>query len=123
MAVALNWRANVPEPKRGDVWFGDLDPTRGHEQAGRRPLLVVSDDLFNASRANLVVVLPLTTKHRGVPNHVEILPPEGGITRGSWIQCEAVRSISKERLATYLGNVTVETMENVELGLKKILRL
>ena len=47
---------------RGEIWMIDFDPTRGHEQAGRRPALVVSDDVFNAGPAGLVMVLPVTTK-------------------------------------------------------------
>ena len=52
----------------GEVWLADLGATRGHEQAGRRPVLVFSIDDFNSGPANLVVVLPLTSKFRGVPN-------------------------------------------------------
>jgi len=46
-----------PAPARGDIWLADLNPVRSHEQAGRRPVLVVSVDLFNQSRADLVVVV------------------------------------------------------------------
>src|SRR6185295_5268066 len=51
---------------RGEVWLADLDPTRGHEQAGRRPVLIVSDDVFNAGAAELVVVLPMTSTLRPI---------------------------------------------------------
>ena len=70
-------------PGRGEVWLTDLNPTRGHEQAGRRPVLVVSDDLFNRGPAGLVIVLPMTSTLRGVPSHVPIDPPEGGLERRS----------------------------------------
>lgn len=53
-----------PPPARGDIWLADLNPVRGHEQAGRRPVLVVSVDLFNQGRADLVVVLPVTSTIR-----------------------------------------------------------
>jgi len=46
----------VKSPGRGEVWLADLDPTRGHEQAGRRPVLVVSDDIFNRGPADLVII-------------------------------------------------------------------
>ena len=54
----------------------DLDPTR--EQAGKRPALVISTNGFNKSRADLVVVVPITSKDKGIPWHVPLQPPEGG---------------------------------------------
>jgi len=55
-----------------------LDPTRGHEQAGTRPGLIVSTDYFNSGSAGLVLLVPLTTTRTGIPLHVEVIPPEGG---------------------------------------------
>ena len=78
-----------PTPKRGEVWVADLDPVRGHEQAGRRPVLIVSVDSFNAGPAQLVYVVPLTRTDRGVPLHVAIAPPEGGLRAPSVILCDA----------------------------------
>jgi mRNA interferase MazF len=59
---------------------------------------VVSVDAFNAGPAELVVVLPLTSKAKGIPFHIEIQPPEGGLKQVSYVKCEDVRSISRERL-------------------------
>ena len=56
-----------PDPSRGAVWLVDLNPTKGHEQAGIRPGLVVSNDIFNHGPAGLVVLLPLTTRDRQIP--------------------------------------------------------
>ena len=89
---------SVSATTRGEVWLASLDPTRGHEQAGRRPVVIVSDDLFNRSPAGLVIVLPMTTRLRAVRSHVVLEPPEGGLKSTSVIQCEAVRSIAVERL-------------------------
>jgi mRNA interferase MazF len=88
----------MAEPVRGEVWLVDLNPVRGHEQAGKRPGLIVSVDLFNQGPAGLVVILPITTKAKGIPFHVEIKTSECGLTQQSFIQCEDVRSIAKERL-------------------------
>ena len=60
----------VSAPARGEVWLADLNPVRGHEQAGRRPVLVVSEDLFNRGPAGLAIVLPMTSTLRGIPSHV-----------------------------------------------------
>lgn len=56
----------MSQPLRGEVWLATLDPTVGREQAGTRPALIVSDDLFNQSHAELVVVLPITSKSKNV---------------------------------------------------------
>ena len=69
----------MPAPLRGEVWMADLDPTRGHEQAGKRPCLVVSADVFNTGPAGLAIALPLTTKAKAIRSHVEVAPPEGGV--------------------------------------------
>ena len=101
-------------PNRGEIWWADLDPTRGHEQGGRRPVLVVSTTYFNHGPADLILVLPLTRTDRGIPIHVPIQPPEGGISARSFILCDALRSISKERLGERpLGSVSARTIQRV----------
>jgi mRNA interferase MazF len=113
----------VNPPARGEVWLAELSPTRGHEQSGRRPVLVVSEDLFNRGPAGLVIVLPLTSKWRGVPSHVPLDPPEGGVEHRSAVLCEAVRSVSAERLTVRRGVVERRTMAAVEDRLRILLRL
>jgi len=113
----------VSAPARGEVWLADLNPTRGHEQAGRRPVLVVSEDLFNRGPAGLVIVLPMTSTVRGVPSHVPVAPPEGGVKNRSAILCEGVRSVSVERLVTRWGAIDRQTMAVVEDRLRILLRL
>lgn len=88
---------------RGEIWLADLNPSRGHEQAGKRPCLIISVDLFNQGAAGLVVVLPITSKEKGIPFHVEIDPNDGGLKVKSFIKCEDVRSISVERQGSMLG--------------------
>lgn len=110
-------------PLRGEVWLADLDPTRGHEQAGQRPVLVLSEDLFNRGPAALVVVVPLTTRLRGIPSHVVVRPPEGGVRRSSALLCEAIRSISTARLVRRWGMVRPGTMGAVADVLRVLLRL
>ena len=110
-------------PSRGEVWLADLNPTRGHEQAGRRPVLVVSEDLFNRGPAGLVIVLPMTSTVRNVPSHVPVSPPEGGVKNRTSILCDGVRSVSVERLVTRWGAVGGQTMAAVEDRLRILLRL
>ena len=59
---------SLPKPSRGEIWFLNLDPTQGREQAGSRPaLVVISVDVFNHGPADLVVVLPVTSAAKGIP--------------------------------------------------------
>lgn len=114
----------APMPTRGEIWLADLNPTRGHEQAGRRPVLIVSADAFNHGRAGLVFVLPLTRSDRRIPIHIEIRPPEGGLTATSYILCDAIRSVSKERLANEpWGRVSRDTMAKLEDVLRVLMDL
>lgn len=113
----------MPQPSRGEIWLVDLNPARGREQAGRRPGLVMSVDPFNFGPAELVVLIPLTTKAKGIPFHVGPSPPEGGLDRQSFIMCEAVRFISKERLVRRLGRVSQATLAEVEDRLRILLDL
>jgi len=115
--------AGTPSAARGEIWLADLSPVRGHEQAGRRPVLVVSVDAFNQSRAELVVVIPITSTLRPIPFHIVVHPPEGGLTNPSALLCEAVRSISKDRLVTRRGSVLSATIAQVEDRLRVLMGL
>jgi mRNA interferase MazF len=112
-----------PSPSRGQIWYVNLNPTRGHEQAGQRPALVVSVDIFNHGPAGLVVVLPVTSVDKGIPLHVRVNPPEGGLTQRSFIKIEDVRSVSTERLRDLQGVVSASTMSLVEQRLRVLLQL
>ena len=113
-----------PTPRRGEVWLADLDPTRGHEQAGKRPVLVVSVNQFNAGPARLVYIAPLTRTNRGIPLHVAIAPPEGGLRASSVILCDVVRSISVDRLVEGpWGVISAATLTQVEDRLRRVLGL
>jgi len=113
----------MAEARRGEVWLVDLDPTRGREQAGRRPALVLSVDEFNLGPARLVIVAPVTSRRRAIPAHVPVDPPEGGLRQPSSILCDGVRSISSDRLVTRWGSLTPRSMAAVEDCLRILLGL
>src|SRR5262249_60158926 len=72
---------DMADPNRGEIWLADLGTGRGREQLGQRPVLIVSDDAFNAGPAGLVMVVPLTSKvakSKNIPAHIRADPPEGG---------------------------------------------
>src|SRR5579871_6027655 len=111
-------------PVRGEIWLIDFDPTRGHEQAGLRPALIVSDDRFNRGRSSLVFAIPLTATERGLPTHVPVGPPEGGVRVPSYIKCEDLRSVSTERLVDGpWGKVLAPTITAVEETLRWLMNL
>lgn len=101
------------EPSRGEVWLLSLDPSKGREQGGTRPGLVISTDSFNHGPADLVVLLPITSKRKGIPFHVAVTAPEGGLSIASFVKCEDVRSVSKQRLQRRLGRVSPATLAQV----------
>ena len=111
------------KPSRGEIWFLNLDPTQGREQAGSRPALVISVDAFNHGLADLVVVLPVTSVAKGIPFHVAVSPPEGGVRQPSFIKCEDIRSVSRSRMRERWGTVKPQTMAAVEDRLRILMGL
>lgn len=111
----------MTKPLRGEVWFVDLNPTKGHEQSGRRPGLVISDDIFNTGPAGLVVILPLTTKNKNIPLHERLDPSEGGLKEVSYVKCEDIRSVSQQRLLSRIGKVRCERLKAIEEKVKILL--
>jgi mRNA interferase MazF len=108
---------------RGEVWTVDLSPTKGHEQDLTRPAVVVSADGFNRSAAGLVMVLPLTRMQRGIPFHVDVRPPEGGVRSTSYVLCDQIRTVAKERLGARRGELAETTMNRIAERLRVLLDL
>jgi mRNA interferase MazF len=98
-------------------------PIGSEPAAHRRPAVVVSEDAFNQIGAGLVIVVPTTTRERGIPYHVKIGPGASGLRATSWAKAEGVRSVSKLRLVEYLGHVEEGALEQVELALLRLLGL
>ena len=113
----------MAQPSRGEVWMVDLNPIGGHEQGGRRLGLVISVDPFNQGSAGIVVMIHITPAARGIPFHVEVDPPEGGVRKRSFIKCEDLRSVSTERLWRRVGKVSPKTLMEVEDRLRILLNL
>jgi len=110
-------------PQRGEIWWADFSPTRGHEQRGHRPALVVSDTRFNESAAGLVLLCPLTTTERpGVPWHIEV-GDDAGLPERSFVMCEQVRSASRQRLSDRAGTAPSAVMDEVEDRLRVLMAL
>lgn len=110
-------------PRRGDVWLLDLGDPIGREQSGHRPAVVVSDDRMNDGSSGLVIVIPVTTAHRGLPSHIELDDPANGLDEPSHAKCEDVKSVSVDRMVTRFGTVGPVEMSRIESVLRILLRL
>jgi mRNA interferase MazF len=97
---------------RGHIWLVTLDPTVDNEQRGTRPCIVVSGDRFNALPIRLAIIVPLTSRQRGLPHHISVAD-DGGLERPSWAMCEAVRAVSVQRFGSMIGTATDETLSAI----------
>ena len=105
---------------RGDVRWAELDPVRGHEQAGRRPVLILSHDVFN-DRSGTVIALALTTQEprAGFPLTLESKAP--GLAKRSWIKISQIRTLSVGRLGARIARASEEELARALDGLNEIL--
>lgn len=111
-------------PARGEIWIAQLDPVRGHEQAGRLPVLILSTTRFSQGPAGLVTICPLTRTVRAWPSRILVDPPDGGVRDRSYVICEQVRTIAHERLTGGpLGIIAPTTMAQVEVVVRALLEL
>ncbi len=111
--------------QRGDVFEANLNPSKGSEQGGKRPVIVVSRDAINKS-SPVIVVIPCTdaaNKSRVYPSHVRLAVGAGGLTLESIAICEQVRAISKDRIETHLGTLSRADLARIEAALKITLDL
>ena len=106
---------------RGEIYWADLNPVRGHEQAGRRPVLVISQDLFN-ERSGTVIAMALTSQPQraGYPLSFEL--PSGAVPKKSWVKISQVRTLSTERLGSRIGKVSGAEIKEIVEGLFELLR-
>ncbi|MBI5526602.1 MAG: type II toxin-antitoxin system PemK/MazF family toxin [Deltaproteobacteria bacterium] len=104
---------------RGDIRWADLDPTRGHEQAGLRPVLILSQDVFN-ERSGTVIAVALTSKPQsaGFPLTLELRSP--GLPKQSWVKISQIRTLAVERIGTRIGRAATEDLLEVVEGLNEI---
>ena len=104
---------------RGELRWADLDPVRGREQAGLRPVLIVSQDIFN-ERSGTVIAMALTSQPQraGFPLTLELTSAR--LPKRSWVKVSQIRTLSVERLGKRLGRVTPEELEQVVEGLNEI---
>ena len=105
---------------RGEIRWADLSPTRGREQAGQRPVLVLSQDVFN-ERSGTVIAVALTSQlpRAGFPLTLEV--HSKGLPKRSWVKISQIRTLAVERIGKRLGCAAPEELVQVLEGLNEIL--
>ena len=105
---------------RGDIRWADLKPVRGHEQAGLRPVLILSQDIFN-ERSGTVIAVALTSQSQkaGFPLTLELKTAK--LPKRSWVKISQIRTLSVERIGKIIGRISPEELEQVVEGLNEII--
>jgi len=109
-------------PKRGEIWLVNWNSARGSEQAGRRPALVIQNDIGN-EKAPTTIIAAISSSVKAYPMNVRINPPEGGLDHPSIIKTSQILTISKERLETRLGRISEDSLDEVDRAIKLSLAL
>ena len=104
---------------RGEIRWADLNPTRGCEQAGLRPVLILSHDVFN-ERSGTVIAVALTgqPQRAGFPLTLELQSAE--LPKRSWVKINQVRTLAVERIGKRLGRASPEELAQIIDGLNEI---
>ena len=116
----------MSNPRRGELYWVNWNSGRGSEQTGHRPSLIISTNAANTNdRYGNVVVACLTSKGRDdIATHVPMNPSkQNGLPIKSWVKCEQILTISKERLGVQLGEIDSVLSARVDGTLKKVLAL
>ncbi len=105
--------------ERGDIYWADLEPTKGREQAGRRPVLVISHETFN-QHSGTVIAMAITSQlqRAGFPLTYPI-PSQQGL-KDSWVKISQIRTLSTERLSKKLTHLEEEEVNRIIEGLLDI---
>ena len=111
-----------PELAPGVIAWAALEPVRGREQGGHRPVLVIASEGYLDAVTTLVIVLPITTTDHGWPNHIRVEGPNG-LDQPSWIMTEQPRTLSRDRLTRVTGEISPDCLASVRLWLGDFLDL
>ena len=105
---------------RGQIRWADLNPVRGREQAGLRPVLILSEDIFN-ERSGTVIAMAITSQPQraGFPLTLEL--KSGILPKTSWVKISQIRTLSVERIGKKLGRTSPEELAQVVEGLNEII--
>ncbi len=105
---------------RGEIYWADLQPVRGHEQGGVRPVLILSHDIFN-ERSGTVIALAITSREQRAGYPLSWLLPSGTLQRESWVKISQIRTLSVERLGARVGRIDDADLDEVLAGLLQLI--
>ena len=105
---------------RGDIRWAELNPVRGHEQAGHRPVLILSHNVFN-NRSGTVIAVALTSQTQKAGFPLTYALESKGINKQSWVKISQIRTLSIERIGKKIGSVEPEDLSEVIDGLTQII--
>ncbi|MCH8895964.1 MAG: type II toxin-antitoxin system PemK/MazF family toxin [Proteobacteria bacterium] len=105
---------------RGEVRWAELNPTRGHEQAGRRPVLVLSHDIFN-KRSGTVIAMAVTSQPQKARFPLTYPLESRQLPKPSWVKISQIRTLSVDRIGRKLGTVEPEQLAEIVDGLDQII--
>ena len=105
---------------RGDIVWADLEPTRGNEQAGHRPVLVLSEEVFN-DRSGTVIAIALASQSQkaGFPLTLELL--DAKLPKRSWAKISQIRTLSVQRLKKKIGKASSEELDQIVEGFNELI--
>jgi mRNA interferase MazF len=105
---------------RGEIRWADLNPGRGQEQAGMRPVLILSHDIFN-ERSGTVIAVGITSQAQkaGFPLTLEL--KSAGLPKKSWLKISQIRTLSNERIGKVMGKASLEELNQAIEGLNEII--
>ena len=104
---------------RGDIYWADLEPTKGREQAGRRPVLVISQEMFN-SHSGTVIALAITSQPQRAGFPLTYALPETLLPKPSWVKISQIRTLSTERLGHRIAHVEETDVNRIIEGLMDV---
>ena len=104
---------------RGEVRWADLNPVRGHEQAGQRPVLILSHDVFN-ERSGTVIAVAMTSQEPRAGFPLTLESRAAGLTKRSWVKISQIRTLSVDRIGRRLARAPEEELARVLDGLNEI---
>ena len=109
-------------PRRGEIWLVNWNPARGSEQAGKRPALVIQNNIGN-EHASTTIVAAISTTVKSYPMNALLDPPQGGLMKPSIIKTSQILTVFKDRLEKRLGVIEENKMKEVDRALKLSLSL
>lgn len=114
----------ISAPKRGEMYFADLDPVLGSEQGARRPVLILQNDIGNTySPTTIIAAITSSLSSKVYPTEVRIPAGTGGLIKASSVLLNQLKTLDKRRLERFIGRLDAGVMAKVDQGLKLSLAL